>query len=110
MEMIKTGAKMKNSIYLDLLISVINKIKIHEFWYDYVKVKYDKKKKKLCYMDTDKIIVQLTTESIFHAGDCCRCWYKNWHLGHYLIERITKRGWITWKNNIVVLRSRNIAT
>ena len=31
MEMIKTGAKMKNSIYLDLLIPVINKIKMHEF-------------------------------------------------------------------------------
>ena len=31
MEMIKTGAKMNTSIYLDLLISVISKIKMHEF-------------------------------------------------------------------------------
>ena len=92
MEMIKTGAKMNNSIYLDLLISVISKIKMHEFWYDYVKLKYDKKKK-LCYMDTDKIIVQVTTASIFHAGDCCRCWYKNFHFKLWL-RPLSKR-----KNN-----------
>ena len=29
---------------------------MYEFWYDYVKAKYDKKAK-LCYMDTDSFII-----------------------------------------------------
>ena len=33
----------------------LNKILMYEFWYDYVKPRYDEKAK-LCYMDTDSFI------------------------------------------------------
>ena len=43
---------MNKPIYLGLLILEISKILMYEFWYDYIKPKYDNKVK-LCYMDTD---------------------------------------------------------
>ena len=37
---------------------------MYEFWYDYVKPKYDKKAK-LCYLDTDSFIVHIKTDDIY---------------------------------------------
>ena len=37
---------------------------MYEFWYDYIKPKYDKKAK-ICYMDTDSCIFHIET------GDFC---------------------------------------
>ena len=37
---------------------------MYEFWYDYLKLKYDKKAK-LCYMDTDSFIVHVEPEDIY---------------------------------------------
>ena len=37
---------------------------MYEFWYDYVKPKYDENAK-LCYMDTDSFIVYVKTENIY---------------------------------------------
>ena len=37
---------------------------MYEFWYDYVKLKYDKKVK-LYYMDTDSFIVYIKTDDIY---------------------------------------------
>ena len=37
---------------------------MHEFWYDYVKPKYDENTK-LCYMDTDSFIVHVKTDDIY---------------------------------------------
>ena len=39
------------AVNLGLLILELSKILMYEFWYDYVKRKYDEKAK-LCYMDT----------------------------------------------------------
>ena len=40
---------MNEPVYLGLSILELNKILMDEFWYDYVKPKYDEKPK-LCYM------------------------------------------------------------
>ena len=48
----KNIALMNKPVYLGLSVLELSKILIHEFWYDYVKPKYDEKAK-LCYMDTD---------------------------------------------------------
>ena len=40
-EMKKTKVKMNKPIYLGLLILEISKILMYEFWYDYMKPKYD---------------------------------------------------------------------
>ena len=52
----KTEILMNKPVCLGLSILELSKISMYEFWYDYIKPKYDKKVK-LCYMDTDSFIV-----------------------------------------------------
>ena len=51
-EMKKTKVKMNKPIYLGLSILEISKTLMYEFWYDYMKPKYNDNVK-LCYMDKD---------------------------------------------------------
>ena len=44
---------MNKPVYLGLYILKINKILMYDFWYDYVKTKYEEKAK-LCDRDKDK--------------------------------------------------------
>ena len=54
----KTKVKMNKPIYLGLSILEISKILMYEFWYDYMKPKYNNNVK-LCYMDTDSLIMDI---------------------------------------------------
>ena len=63
-EMRKTKVKMNKPIYLGLSILEISKILMYEFWYDYVKPKYDDNVK-LCYMDTDSFIMNIKIEDFY---------------------------------------------
>ena len=47
---------------------------MYEFWYDYVKPKYNEKAK-LCYMDTDCFVISIFTEDFFEDinNDVKRC-------------------------------------
>ena len=63
-EMNKTKVKMNKPIYLGLSILDISKILIYEFWYDYMKPKYNDNVK-LCYMDTDSFIMNIKTEDFY---------------------------------------------
>ena len=63
-EMNKTKVKMNKPIYLGLSILDISKILISEFWYDYIKLKY-KNKVKLCYIDTDSLIMDVKTNDFY---------------------------------------------
>ena len=60
-EMKKVKVKMKKPIYLGLSILEISKIIMCEFWYDYMKKKYGDMIK-LCYMDTDSLIMNVKTK------------------------------------------------
>ena len=60
----KTIVKMNKPIYLGLSILEISKILMYEFWYDYMKPKYNDNVK-LCYMDTDSFIMNIKTESFY---------------------------------------------
>ena len=51
----KTKVKMNIPIYLGLSILEISKTLMSEFWYDYIKPKYNDNVR-LCYMDTDSFI------------------------------------------------------
>ena len=55
---------MNKPVYLGCSILELSKILKYEFWYDYVKPKYDEKAK-LCYMDTDNLIVYIKTDDIY---------------------------------------------
>ena len=63
-EMKKTKVKMNKPIYLGLSILEISKILMYEFWYDYVKPKYNNDVK-LCYMDTDSFIMNIKTNDFY---------------------------------------------
>ena len=59
-----TKVKMNKSVYLGLPILEISKIRMYEFWYDYMKPKYNDNVK-LCYMDTDSFIMHIKTEDFY---------------------------------------------
>ena len=63
-EMNKTRVKTNKPIYLGLSILDIRKILMYEFWYDYMKLKYNDNGK-LCYMDTDSFIMNIETEDFY---------------------------------------------
>ena len=63
-EMNKTKVKMNKPIYLGLSILDISIILMYEFWYDCMKLKY-KNKVKLCYMDTDSLIMNIKTNDFY---------------------------------------------
>ena len=63
-KMSRTKVKMNKPIYLGLSILEISKLLMYEFWYDYMKPKYDDNVK-LCYMDTDSFIMNIKTEDFY---------------------------------------------
>ena len=63
-EMRKVKLKMNKPIYLGLSILEISNIIMYEFWYDYVKKKYEDMVK-LCYMDTDSLIMNIKTKDFY---------------------------------------------
>ena len=63
-EMKKTELNMNKPAYLGLSILRISKTVMHEFWYNYLRLKYDENAK-LCYMDTGSFIVFVKTHDIY---------------------------------------------
>ena len=63
-EMKKTKVKMNKLIYLRLSILEISKILKYEFWYDYMKPKYNDDVK-LCYMGTDSFVMHIKTNDFY---------------------------------------------
>ena len=61
MEMKKAEVKMNKLVYLGEAILDISKTLMYEFWYDYIKLKYGDKAR-LCYTDTDSLIIYVETE------------------------------------------------
>ena len=60
----RTHIFMNELVYLNLFIFEISKMVILEFWFDYLKLKYEEKAK-LCEMDTDGFIVYIETKHIY---------------------------------------------
>ena len=63
-EMREVKVKMNKPIYLGLSILGISTITMCEFWYDYVKSKFEDKAR-LCYMDTDSFVVNIKTKDFY---------------------------------------------
>ena len=63
-EMKKIKVKMNKPIYLGMSILDISKKLIYEFWYDYIKRKYQNNAE-LRYMDTDSFIIHIKTECFY---------------------------------------------
>ena len=75
MEMKKVEVKMNKPIYLGQAILDISKTLMYEFWYDYIKPKYEDKAR-LYDMDTDSFVMHIKTEDFYKdiAGDVER-WF-----------------------------------
>ena len=70
---------MNKPIYLGASILDISKTLMYEFWYDYIKPKYQRNytkrscikwsctqdKSKLCYMDTDSYVIDIKAEDVY---------------------------------------------
>ena len=56
----KIKVKMNMPIYLGMSILQISKTLMYEFWYGYIKPKYQNNAK-LCYMDADSFIIHIKT-------------------------------------------------
>ena len=63
-EIKKTKVKMNQPMYLGLSILHISKTLMYEFWYGYIKPKYEQNAK-LCYMDTDSFIIYIKIEDVY---------------------------------------------
>ena len=63
-EIKKTKIKMNKPIYLGLSMLEISKILMYEFWYDYMKPKYNDNVR-LCYMDTDSFVMHIKTNDFY---------------------------------------------
>ena len=63
-EMKKTEVLMNKPIAVGQAILDISKTLMYEFWYDYLKPKYQDNIK-LCYMDTDSFIIYIETGDFF---------------------------------------------
>ena len=64
----KTKVKMNKPVYLGMSILDISKTLMYEFWYDYLQSKYKDNAKfnaKLCYMDTDSLVINIFTQDLF---------------------------------------------
>ena len=71
----KTRVKINKPIYLGQAILDISKTVMYEFWYDYIKPKYEDKVK-LCYMDTDSFVMNINTEDFFkYIADDVESWF-----------------------------------
>ena len=55
---------MNEPLYLGMAILAISKTLMYDFWHDYFKPKYVDRAK-LCYTDTDSLIIHIVTEDFF---------------------------------------------
>ena len=83
-EMNKTKVKMNKPIYLGLSILDISKILMYEFWYDYMKPKYNDDVK-LPYMDTDSFIMNIKSNDFYK--DIANDVEKRFNTSNYEVNR-----------------------
>ena len=55
---------MNKPVFLGLSTLEISKTLMYDFWYDYIKPKYQDNAK-LCYIDTDSFIINIKTEDFY---------------------------------------------
>ena len=60
----ETKVKMNKPVYLAMSILDISKTLMYNFWYNYIKPKYENRAK-LCYTGTDSFIIHIITEDFF---------------------------------------------
>ena len=95
-EMKKLKVKMNKPVYVGLSIVEISKTLMSEFWYDYIKPKYQNNAR-LCYIDAGSFIIYIKTEDVYEniADDV----EKRFDTSNYEVNRPLSAG----KNKKVIL-------
>ena len=88
-EMKKTKVKINKPIYLGLSILEISKTLMYEFWYDYMKPKYNNDVK-LCYMDTNSFKMNIKTNDFYK--DTASDIEKRFDTSNYEVNRPLPKG------------------
>ena len=88
-EMKKTEILMNKPVCLGLSILELSKILMYDFQDDYVKPKYSEKAK-LCYMDTDSLIVYIKTDDIYK--DIAEDIETRFDTSNYELDRLLPKG------------------
>ena len=66
---------MNKPVYLSMSILDISKMRMDKLWYEYIKPKYGDIAK-LCYTDTDNVIIHIITEDCFvDISDYVKRWF-----------------------------------
>ena len=82
-EMKKINVKMNKLIYLGMSILDISKTLTYEFWYDYIKPKYENRAK-LCYRDTDNFVIYIKPEGFYKdMADDVKKWFDTSNYSKY---------------------------
>ena len=88
-EMKKIEVKMNKPVYLGLPILEISKTLMYEFWYEYLKPKYNENIR-LCFMDTDGFIFYVKTEEFYEdIADDVEKWFDT---SDYEVDRPLPKG------------------
>ena len=80
----KIKVKMNKPVYLGFPILEISKTLMYEFWYDYIKPKYQDHAK-LCHMDTDSFIINIKTKNFY--GDIANDVEERFDTSNYDVSR-----------------------
>ena len=80
----KLKVKMNTPVYLGISIPEISETLMYEFWYDYIKSKYQYNAK-ICYIDTDSFIPHIKTEYVYK--DIANNVEKRFDTSNYSINR-----------------------
>ena len=71
----KIKVKMNKPVYLGMSVLDISKILMYDFWYDYIKSKYQDNAQ-LCYMDTESFVILIKTEDFYRdIADDAEKWF-----------------------------------
>ena len=96
----KIKVKMNKPVYLGPSILEISKTLMHEFWYGYIKPKYQNNAK-LCYINTDSFIINIKTEDFYE--DIANDVEKRFDTSNYEVNRPLPKG----KNKEVIALMKN---
>ena len=112
MEMKKIKVRMNKRVYLGVSILDLSKTLMYEFWYDYIKPKYQRNciqrkcaqgKTKLCYMDIDSFVIHIKTKDFYEdiANDVEK-WFDASNYNEDICNSIDKRPLPIRKNKKVI--------
>ena len=61
----KTSIKLNKPVYVGMTVLDLSKLLMYQFWYKVLKPRYPEGKVRLCYTDTDSLILQVYTDDVY---------------------------------------------